>query len=209
MLTFPCGTGGKGGSGCGLLWGVGHMLTFPWLSGGPRLLARGVGHKPEAVPAMGRPDTASWQYCRSESVALAFQVMSGLVQPFMDNRRRNLLSKNCWRFALADEPEPYWPKLAFVGSPFLLSGKAEGLEGVTTGPDGSIVGPTCDSEGDGPSTDSGEVVTLGEALEVIGIQLRDGARVLIAPRKVALQYQVAKPLGGVGVDLVVKGCGYP
>ena len=151
------------------------MLTLPWLSGGPHLLARGVGHKPEAVPAMGRPDTASWQHCRSEGVALAFQVMSGLVQPFMGNRRRNLLAKNCWRFALADEPEPYWPKVAFVGFAFLFSGGAEGLARATASPDGSIVRPIRHSEGDGPSTDSGEEVTLGEALEVIGMQLRDGA----------------------------------
>ena len=157
-----------------LLWGVGHMLTFPWLSGGPHLFARGVGHKPETVPTMGRPDTASWQYSRRDGVAFAFQIMSGFVQPFMGNRGRNLFSKDDWRFALADEPEPYWPEMAFVRLALLLSGGTEGLAGATAGPDRSIVRPGCHSECEGPSTDSGEEVALGISAEVTGPHFRYG-----------------------------------
>jgi hypothetical protein len=97
------------------------MPTLPWLSGGPHLFARGVGHKPEPVPAMGRADTASWQYCRCDGVVFAFQIMSGFVQPFMGNRSRNLFSKDRWRVTLSDETEPHGPEMTLVAFAALLS----------------------------------------------------------------------------------------
>ena len=156
------------------------MLTFPWLSGGPHLFALGVGHKPEPVPAMGRAGTASWQYCRRNGVTFAFQVMSGFVQPFMGNRGRNLFSKDDWRLALANEPEPYWPEVALVGLATLLSGGTERLAGATSGPNRSVVWPSCLPEREGPSSDSGEEVTLDISAEVIGLHLRYGTRIHVA-----------------------------
>ena len=67
--------------------------------------------------ALERADTASWQYCRPDGVAFRFQPLINIVKPPVGNRACNLFSKDDWRAALADEVEPYGPKVPLVVFP--------------------------------------------------------------------------------------------
>jgi hypothetical protein len=68
--------------------------------------------------------------------------------------------------ALGDEAIELRPEVTLVGKSGSLSGGAEGLAGAGAGPDGSVVGPSCKTEGVGPDADTGEEVALGVTLEV-------------------------------------------
>jgi hypothetical protein len=71
--------------------------------------ASGVGHEPQPLPDVRRADTASSKYRRPRGVTLPLQVSTNSVEPAPSNSRRNLLSKNDCRSALADETEPMRP----------------------------------------------------------------------------------------------------
>jgi hypothetical protein len=68
--------------------------------------------------------------------------------------------------ALADEPMKLGPEVTLVSKSGTFAGGAEGLAGARAGPDGAVVGPSCETEGVGPNADTGEEVALGVALEV-------------------------------------------
>jgi hypothetical protein len=89
------------------------------------------------------------------------------VEPAEAVLARNLLSKDDWRMALADEPMKLGPEVALVGKSCSLSSGAEGLTGAGAGPDGAVVGPAGKSEGVAPDTDTGEEVALNVRSKVI------------------------------------------
>jgi hypothetical protein len=111
-------------------------------------------------------DARSAQICRPNGVARCFHVRLYSVEPSEAVLARNLLSKDNWRMALADEPMELGPEVALVGKSCSLAGGAERLAGAGAGPDGLVVGPSCKTEGVGPDADPGEEVALGVALEV-------------------------------------------
>jgi hypothetical protein len=111
-------------------------------------------------------DARSAQICRPKGVARCFHVRLYSVEPAEAVLTRNLLSKDDWRTALADEPVELGPEVALIGKSCPFSGGAEGLAGARAGPDGAVVGPSCKTEGVGPDTDTGEEVALRVTLEV-------------------------------------------
>jgi hypothetical protein len=137
----------------------------------PRLsAANGVGqafsNEPEALADMRGADARSAQICRPDGVARCFHVRLYSVEPLKAVLARNLLSKDNWRMALADEPMKLRPEMPFVGKPCSFSGGAERLAGAGAGPDGAVVGPSGETEGVGPDADPGKEVALRVALEV-------------------------------------------
>jgi hypothetical protein len=70
--------------------------------------------------------------------------------------------------ALADEPMKLGPEVTLVGKSCSLSGGAEWLAGAGAGPDGPVVGPSCETEGVGPDADTGEEVALRELAKIVG-----------------------------------------
>jgi hypothetical protein len=144
---------------------------FAWF--GPPFLpsvARGVfqpfSDKPEALTDVRGADARSAHICRPNGVARCFHVRLYSVEPAEAVLARNLLSKDDWRAALIDEHVKRGPEVALVGKSGLFSGGAEGLAGAGAGPDGPVVGPSCETEGVGPDADTGEEVALRVTREV-------------------------------------------
>jgi hypothetical protein len=86
-----------------------------------------------------------------------------------------------------------------------LAGGTEGLAGTRACPNRSVVGPSGEPEGVGPSGNAGEEVALGVATEVVGLDLEDASLVNVAGGDVSSVDKVAEPLGGVWVDFIVVG----
>src|SRR5574340_826771 len=126
----------------------------------------------------------------------------------MSNRCRHLLSKADWRAALLDEPVELRPEVArvFVAEPFARL--AVGLAGTGARPDCAVVWPSGKSQGETPARDACEEVALSKPSNVVWRNIRDTPRVHFARRDVPGGNQVAQPLGGIGVDLVVVGRGH-
>lgn len=77
------------------------------------------------------------------------------------------------------------------------------MTGAGAGPDGPVDGPTRELEGEGPSADPGEEVTLGIRSEVIRAYLHDTAFIHITIGDKTSRDEVTEPLGGVWIELVV------
>jgi hypothetical protein len=122
--------------------------------------ALGDSHPEDAVPDVRRPDARSRQYRRCAGVSFFFQVIEYQVEPSVLNRRLNLFSKDCWRAALADEPEPIGPEVPGVLDAPVPPGIGEGLAGARAGPDRHMVWPACEAEGIRPAANSREEVAL-------------------------------------------------
>jgi hypothetical protein len=129
-------------------------------------VAQPLSDKPEALADVRGADARSAQICRPDGVARCFHVRLYSVEPSEAVLARNLLSKDDWRMALGDEAIELGPEVALVGKSGSLSGGAEWLAGAGAGPDGLVVGPSCETEGVGPDADPGEEVALGVALKV-------------------------------------------
>ena len=100
----------------------------------------------------------------------------------MVNRVRNLLPKNDWRLALADEPEPSRPEVARVSESESFAGCREGRAGTGASPAGSVVGPTRLTEREAPEAASSEEMALGVAQKVGGCDIGNAPLVHI-PRR--------------------------
>jgi hypothetical protein len=127
-----------------------------------------LSNKPEALADVRCADARSAHICRPDGVARCFHVTAYSVEPSEAVLARNLLSKDDWRTALADEPVELGPEVALVGKSCSFSGGAEGLTRARAGPDGSVVGPSCETEGIGPDADPGEEVALREFAKIVG-----------------------------------------
>jgi len=88
----------------------------------------------------------------------------------MGHRAFNLLTKDDWRAALADELIPRRPKMAGIVAPSLGAGGREGLAGTRACPNRSVIGPASKSEGVTPAADPGKEMALGEAAQVAGVK---------------------------------------
>jgi len=154
---------------------------------------------------MRSADAASWKYGRPAGVALAFQVSENSVDPAPSNSRLNLLSKDDCRAALGDERKPRRPQVAFVIGRLTRSGGAERLAGATSCPNRSVVGPSSEPERVGPAADPGEEMGLLVSRQVAGPHVNDASLVNVSRCDVSSGDEVAEPLGGIGIDLVVIG----
>src|SRR5687768_14396783 len=80
---------------------------------------------------------------------------------------------------------------------------AERLARTGARPSGSIVAPSRATQGVGPDSDAGEEMTLPVSPEVGGLNKSNVPLIHIPRRDVPRSYQVAKPLRGIPVVLVV------
>ena len=94
----------------------------------------GVGHKPEAVPSVGRVDGTSRDNGRPAGVADAFHVSEHSVEPVLANRRRNLFSHEDSGPSGTGEPEKVGPQVPIVSLGFALARDRERLAGGAAGP---------------------------------------------------------------------------
>lgn len=127
-----------------------------------------VGHEPESLSDVERADARSRETTRPDGVVFRFQVIAKTVEPPVGNRAFNLFTKDDWRSALAEEVVPRRPKVARIVPASLGAGRREGLTGTTAGPDGTIVGPSGESERVAPATEAGEEMALDEPAHVSG-----------------------------------------
>lgn len=95
--------------------------------------------------------------------------------------------------------------MPLVSKPSAFTCRAERLARAAGGPDGAAVGPASASQGEGPDTDSGEEMALGESAQIVRGDIFNASFVHDARRDVAGVDEVAQPLGGVGIELVVVG----
>jgi hypothetical protein len=152
-----------------------------------------------------RPDARSAQIGSPDGISIAFQVSANTGEPFTSKRARNLLSKDRCRPALGDERVKSGPEVSFVGMAFPLSRARKRLTWTGAGPDGSIVGPSSEAERVGPSANAGEEVALSIPGKVGCADIDDATLVDVPWGDVTGGDEVAEPLRGIGVDLVVIG----
>lgn len=152
---------------------------------------------------MGSADARSAEIDRPNGVTHSFQVNRNKVDPRPAVIARSLLAKDRARLALADEPEPRWPKVPNIGKPNLRACAAERLAGTTPGPHFSVVWPASETERVTPYADAGKEMALFVSFKVIRFHVFNGTPVHVAGRHVASGYQVAEPRGRKGVILVV------
>jgi len=93
--------------------------------------------------------------------------------------------------------------MALVIGRLSRAGCAEGLAGTASCPNRSVVGPSGKPQGERPSADAGEEMTLAVASKVIGPHVNDRSLVNIPLRNVSCGDKIAEPLCGIGIDLVV------
>jgi hypothetical protein len=136
---------------------------------------------------------------------LPFQVSENSVEPAPSNCRFNLLTKDCCRTALGDERKPRRPQVTLVIECRALAGGAERLAGTRACPNRSVIAPSGKPESEGPSSDPCEEMTLRVSGEIVGPDIDDGSFVNVAWRDVPGRDEVAEPLSGERIDLVVPG----
>ena len=150
-------------------------------------------------------DARSAQIDRPDGVARTFQVSVYSVEPSEAVLARNLLSKDDWRAALADEIEPGGPEVALVSEPSTLPGGGKGLAGAASGPHGPVVGPAGESQGVGPDADPGESMELRRGGDLFWLEVCDGTGIDSSRGDVPSSREVLQPRGGERVDLIVDG----
>ncbi len=152
---------------------------------------------------MGRIDGTSRNNGRPAGVADAFQVSTHSVEPILSNRCRNLFSHEDRGPTGADKLKEDGPEVALVFLRFTFSGDGEGLAGGAARPQRPFVGPASKAGGVGPAADPGEEVALGVPAQVLWSHVANRPFIYIPLRYQPLGYQVAQPLGCVGVDFVI------
>jgi hypothetical protein len=152
-----------------------------------------------------RADARSRENRRCAGVSFFFQVIEYQVEPSVLNRRLNLFSKDCWRAALADEPEPIGPQVPGVLDAPVPPGIGERLAGARAGPDRHIVGPPCEAEGIGPAADARKEVPLRVVPQVIGLDGTDVPPVDAPPWYVPISGKLLEPRAAETVEFVVVG----
>jgi len=163
--------------------------------------AIGVGHPEQPLPDVRRADARSAQIGGPDLIAHRFQVSAYSGEPSTSIRARNLLSKQNWRSALADESEPLWPKMPRVICSAPLPRRREGLAGTGAGPDLEIVGPSCEPQRERPSSNARE--EMRGLRNVISPYLHDAPLVYMPRRKVPGLDEAAEPASGERVVFVV------
>ena len=93
--------------------------------------------------------------------------------------------------------------MALVGFTLALSCGRERLAGAGACPKRSVIRPSCEASCVGPASDAGEEMALGVSLDVVGSDINDAPFINVARCNVPSGDQVAQPLSGVRVDLVV------
>jgi hypothetical protein len=171
-------------------------------------VAQPFSDEPEALADMRGADARSAQICRPDGVARCFHVRLYSVEPSEAVLARNLLSKDDWRRALANEPMELRPEVALVFERFALPCGGEGLARAGACPDGTVVWPSGEAEGVAPHSDAGEEVALGIASEVISPNFRDRSFIHIPVRYQSCLDELPQPGGCLRIEFVVIGASH-
>jgi len=139
------------------------------------------------------PDARSAQIGSRCGIAHSFQVSEYSGEPVAASLARNLLAKDDWRRALADEISEDGPEMALVCGSELLTGAGERLTRARSRPDGLIVRHSRKTQGVRPSTDPGEEVALMVSDQLCWLDIHDATFVHRAFRNVAVFDKFAEP----------------
>jgi hypothetical protein len=120
-----------------------------------------------------RADARSAQISRPDGVARSFHVSAYKVEPPEAVPARNLLSKDDWRSADADEMVPVRPKVPLVSLPCSSACRAERLARAGSRPDVAVVGPTGKPQRVAPASDACEEVALSVSTQSIWVHVSD------------------------------------
>jgi hypothetical protein len=164
-----------------------------------------VGHPEKALPDVRGADARSAQIGAPDGIAQLFQVRAYSGEPVPSSLARNLLAKDRWRAALADEPKEHGPEMAFILDALSLSRRRERLAGAGAGPHGAPGGPAGEGEGSLPPADSGEQVDALKSQKVGWSDIVQVPLVHRAGRNVVGGDQFPQPGGGERVELRVVG----
>jgi hypothetical protein len=116
-----------------------------------------------------------------------------------------LLSKDDWRAALGDERKPARPQVALVIGRLPFAGGREGLAGAGACPNRSVIRESGESEGERPARNACKKMALGVSPEIVGPYVKNTSLVHIAGGNVSGGNEIAEPLCGIWIDLVVVG----
>ena len=105
----------------------------------------------------------------------------------------------------ADEMKPVRPQVPLVSLPASCACRAVRLARARAGPDGPVVGPPSESERVGPDADPGEEVALGKSGKLGWCDIANVPFIDDTGGDLPGVDQVAQPLGGEWVNLVVIG----
>lgn len=121
----------------------------------------------------------------------------------MENSRRNLLSINSCRAELSGEAKEGRPEVSIVCPTFFFSGFAERLAWRRGCPNRSVAGPSGESEGARPSSNSGEEMALDISGDIGGFDIGDAPFIDVAFWDEPGDDEIFQPLRGIGIVLVV------
>jgi len=157
----------------------------------------------QALTKMRRTDPRSAQIRRPAGVTQCLQVSRYAVEPRPSIRTRNLLAKDDWRAALADELVPCRPEGALVCDPAPPSRDAEGLAGTGSSPNGKLSWPAGEPKRVVPETDPGKSVEATRPSKARRIDLADIRFGDASSADVPGCDEPPQPCAGVRVDIVV------
>ena len=124
----------------------------------------------------------------------------------MGHRVLNLLTKDDWRAALADERLPYGPEVALVLRSAPLSPSRERLARARPRPAFEVLRPR-EPQGEGPPPDPRKEVALGVTPEIVWLHVRDASLIYVPLWDKSLVHEFPQPSAGRGVVLVVVHAG--
>jgi hypothetical protein len=173
-------------------------------SAAPWALASGVGHPEEPLTDVRRADARSAQIGSPDGISCIFQVSTYSGEPFTSVRARNLFSKDRCRAALGDETLKSGPEVAFIGMALSASRARKRLTRAGAGPD-ILFAPSGKLQGVGPAADPGEEVALPVSDKVASAHVDNTSLVNVSGNNEPCRGEVAQPLGGIAVILVIVG----
>lgn len=151
---------------------------------------------------MGRADAVCAQYAMPNGVTFSLQVCLYSIEPSVPNCIFNLFTNNDVRAALADEPEERGPEMARVFLSFAFTGVAEGLAWAGTGPAWAF--ESGEIEGETPSSNPGEEMTLSKAKAILWREVSNAAFVNVSIRYESLLDEFPEPSRSFWIVFVVK-----
>lgn len=93
--------------------------------------------------------------------------------------------------------------MPLVSKPISFACRAERLAGAGSSPDGAIFGPSGETEGEGPASDAGEEMALGEAAQFIGADVLDVPFIDFTLRDLPRANKLSQPGSSSWIVLIV------
>ena len=174
----------------------------------PPVVSPAIGVAQEAKPveplsSVRRAEATCRQIVRPAGVTNSFQVVTNSIEPSDSSFLRDLLPNHDGRSTALDEAEHLWPEVPFVRFTLALSGCGEWLAWATSTPDWDVAWPSSDAQCLGPASDSSKEVDSPKPDKILCTHITDTPFIHLPARNDATIRQVAKPLGGKAIDLVV------